>query len=79
MRFSASVWPMARNRLTRTPMKFDTKTDPLVLQQQQAAERQNIESIRTGVKDDTDLKNRVFGTNILRRLSLKNKQGMTSV
>jgi hypothetical protein len=60
-------------------MKFDTKTDPLVLQQQQAAERQNIESIRTGVKDDTDLKNRVFGTNILRRLSLKNKQGMTSV
>jgi hypothetical protein len=57
-------------------IKFNTKTDPLVAQQQQAAERQNIESIRAGVKDDTDLKNRVFGTNILRRLSLGSGQRM---
>jgi len=51
-------------------MKFGTKEDPLVKQQKQVATRENIEAIRSGVKEDTDLKNRIFGGNMLRKLAL---------
>jgi hypothetical protein len=51
-------------------MTFDTKPDPNIQKQQALAERQNIESIRNGVKSDTDLKNRIYGGNIIRRAAL---------
>lgn len=51
-------------------MKFSTKEDPLVTQQRAVAERDNIEAIRTGVKGDTDQKNRIYGGNLIRRLAM---------
>lgn len=51
-------------------MKFDQKEDPLVKQQKAAAQRENIDAIRAGVREDTDLKNRIFGGNMMRKMAL---------
>lgn len=58
-------------------IQFGSKTDPLVAQQQKVAERENIDSIRSGVTADTDLKNRIFGGNFFRKLALGKSMGMT--
>ena len=44
------------------------KTDPLILQQQAVAQRQNISAIREGVTQDTSLKDRIYGGKYARNL-----------